>query len=99
MPTLSHIKSLKKIKRKGFQLISNGSEIISNKFERLMLVCNGYNKIQPIRFSRGVSTMLPKSIILNEVTNTDDPFRPGFGSQKKKFNKSKFLEFFSKILF
>lgn len=91
MPSLNHFKSLKKLKRKGYKLISNGTELITNKFERIMIVCNGYNKIQPIVFSRGVSTMLPNSIVLNEIPNSNDPFRPGFGSKKIRSDKSKFL--------
>lgn len=91
MPSLNHFKSLKKLKRKGYKLISNGTELITNKFERIMIVCNGYNKIQPIVFSRGVSTMLPNSIVLNEIPNSNDPFRAGFGSKKIRSDKSKFL--------
>lgn len=97
MPGIKPMKSLRKLHRQSSKWISNGTEILSNKFQKFKIVCNGYNKMQPIILSKSITTMLPKSIIQDEELTTNDDhgqmhresFQPCLGSHKVHTNRRK----------
>lgn len=92
-----NLKSLKNIRDKSNRWIAERSELIAAKVERLMIACNGYNKIQPIRLSKSAATMRPSgaagSLMHNsrnrsgldfDLLSTQQPqFRPCLGSQRR----------------
>lgn len=104
MPGLKPMKSLRKLRRQSSKWISNGTELLSTKLEKLKIACNGYNKMQPIILSRSITTMLPKSILEDDEMTmgvvADDPslhgqlhreqFYPCLGNSRKvRTNRSK----------
>lgn len=56
-----------------------------------MIVCHGYNKMQPIKLSKGVGTMLPnKSLMLDDETSSgQQQFYPCLGSRRIRNDRSK----------
>lgn len=78
--SLKHnMQSLRKFKDKSHAWIVSKSDVIAVKIERLMIMCNGYNKIQPVRLSRGVATMVPETTL---VRQEQCQFRPCLGSRR-----------------
>lgn len=52
-----NIASLKKIRDRSNQWLTERTERLAAKLGRIMIACNGYNKIQPIRLSKSAATM------------------------------------------
>lgn len=91
-----NIKSLKKVRDKGNQWITEHTELLAAKLERIMIACNGYNKIQPIRLSKSATTMIPTSgpsggkllpdshHDVDLMSRQQPQFRPCLGSQRRR---------------
>lgn len=75
--------SFRKFKDKGRAWIAAKTDAVAIKIERLMIMCNGYNKIQPVRLSRGVATMVPETTLMRQDHQTAQyQFRPCLGSRR-----------------
>lgn len=88
MPSLKHLKSFNKFKQRTSYIFQSGSEKLTNHFEKLLLVCHEYKKVKPIILSKGIATMLPASLILDDDSTYEKQpqFRPCLGSRKLKTN-------------
>ena len=82
MPSLKQLKSFRSLTNRTNILLQNSSEVILKRLEKFVLMCNGYNKIKPIILAKGISTMLPQNIALDEE-HGNAQFRPHLGSTKR----------------
>lgn len=79
----NHFPTLRKFKDKGRAWIVAKTDVVAIKIERLMIMCNGYNNIQPVRLSRGVATMVPHTTLMQQDQAGQYQFRPCLGSRRK----------------
>lgn len=52
-----NINSLKRIRERSNQWLTEHTELMAAKLERIMIACHGYHKIQPVRLSKSAATM------------------------------------------
>lgn len=89
--------SLRKFKDKGRAWIAAKTDVVAIKIERLMIMCNGYNKIQPVRLSRGVATMVPQTSLMRQDQSAQYQFRPCLGSRRRSRGREARCEYYTYV--